>query len=94
MATLSRPPAPPPQLQASAHLREPESVPFDAPWGWLAAGWRDLWRIPCVSLTYGAAFALGGAALVIGLWSLDALSLFPAVAGACLLAGPAVAVGL
>ena len=25
-------------------------VPFDAPYGWLAAGWRDMWRVPRVSL--------------------------------------------
>ena len=32
-------------------------VPFDAPWAWLAAGWRDMWTVPQISLAYGALFA-------------------------------------
>jgi len=28
-----------------------EQVAFDAPWNWLARGWRDLWTVPRVSLT-------------------------------------------
>ena len=35
-------------------------VPFDAPYSWLAAGWRDMWRVPRVSLAYGAIFAVTG----------------------------------
>ncbi len=42
-------------------------VPFDAPWAWLAAGWRDLWTVPQISLAYGALFAALPAALVLGL---------------------------
>ena len=34
-----------------------EQVAFDAPWNWLARGWRDLWTVPRVSLTYGVVFA-------------------------------------
>ena len=25
-------------------------LPFDAPWTWLAAGWRDMWSAPQISL--------------------------------------------
>ena len=35
-----------------------EQVAFDAPWSWLAAGWRDMWTVPHVSLAYGVTFAL------------------------------------
>src|SRR5262249_2733454 len=28
-------------------------VAFDAPWDWLACGWRDFWAAPVVSLSYG-----------------------------------------
>src|SRR5262245_56758082 len=42
---------------ATAAIAAPRRVPFDAPWMWLAAGWRDLWAIPGISLTYGALFA-------------------------------------
>jgi uncharacterized membrane protein len=72
----------------------PRHVPFDAPWNWLAAGWRDMWRLPRISLAYGGAFALAAAALILGLWRAGALSLFIAFAGGFLLIGPLVAVGL
>lgn len=72
----------------------PRIVAFDAPWTWLAAGWRDLWLAPRVSLSYGLAFALAAAGLVTLLLRLEALSLFLALAGGFLLIGPFLAVGL
>lgn len=75
-------------------LPAPRRVPFDAPWAWLAAGWRDLWRIPGISLAYGCVFALAALALSLGLWSMEAHSLFLALAGGFLLIGPLMAVGL
>lgn len=68
-------------------------VPFDAPWEWLAAGWRDLWTIPLASLTYGALFALAAALLVWGTTQAGAQSIMLALAGGFLLIGPLVAVG-
>src|SRR3974390_1880035 len=44
-----------------------EEVPFDAPWSWLAAGWRDMWGAPRVSLAYGILFALLSVGLTLGL---------------------------
>lgn len=35
-------------------------VPLLRPLGWLARGWRDLWRCPLVSLLHGLVLALGG----------------------------------
>lgn len=75
-------------------VHEPRRVPFDAPWEWLAAGWRDMWAIPAISLTYGAIFALVAGAIAAGLWSIGAASLMPALVGGMLLTGPFVAVGL
>lgn len=72
----------------------PRRVPFDAPWEWLAAGWRDLWAMPQISLTYGAVFAIAAASLALGLSSLGGASLFLALAGGFLLIAPFVAVGL
>lgn len=69
-------------------------VPFDAPWHWLAAGWRDLVRIPALSLSYGAAFALGAAVLFAGLFQVGWQSLILALGGGFLLLGPLLAVGL
>jgi uncharacterized membrane protein len=72
----------------------PRRVPFDAPWAWLAAGWRDVWAMPHVSIVYGTFFAFAVAALGLGLWALGAQSLFLAVVGGFLLVGPFIAVGL
>jgi uncharacterized membrane protein len=69
-------------------------VPFDAPWDWLAAGWRDMWTVPHASLTYGAGFALVSAALALGLMVGGLESLILALGGGFLLIGPIAAVGL
>lgn len=72
----------------------PRRVPFDAPWNWLAAGWRDMWAMPFVSLVYGILAAAGAGGLIAGLLSFEATSLFMALAGGFLLIGPMLAVGL
>jgi uncharacterized membrane protein len=69
-------------------------VPLEAPWLWLAAGWRDLWAAPGVGLTYGIAFALGAGGLALWLWHFEAHALFPAFAGGFLLIAPFLAMGL
>lgn len=69
-------------------------VAFDQPWAWLAAGWRDLWAVPHISLAYGLA-AFGGALLAaFGLAYLGLESLVPVMIGALLLVGPFLATGL
>lgn len=75
-------------------LPRPRRVPFDAPWNWLAAGWRDVWSVPGISLAYGTVFAIGAGLMMAGLASLEASSLFMALAGGFLLVGPCLAVGL
>lgn len=70
------------------------TVPFDAPWEWLAGGWRDLWTSPAIGLTYGAAFAIGAAAMTAGLFEFGMQSLILALAGGFLLLGPLLGVGL
>ena len=79
---------------AGAAVGSPRRVAFDAPWEWLAAGWRDLWSMPHISLAYGAVFAIAAAVLALGLSSLGGASLFLALAGGFLLIAPFVAVGL
>jgi uncharacterized membrane protein len=71
-----------------------EKVEFDAPWMWLAAGWRDIWQAPHVSICYGVAFALLSAVLTAGLTMAGMESLVLALAGGFLLIGPIAAVGL
>ncbi len=74
--------------------RTPRLVPFDRPWDWLAAGWRDLWAAPSVSLFYGAVATGLGLLLSVGLALAGLESLIPVAAGGFLLIGPLLAVGL
>lgn len=69
-------------------------VPFDAPWLWLAAGWRDLWLKPGVSIVYGLVFALIAIALMISLSVAHLQALVLPLAGGFVLIGPLAAVGL
>ena len=69
-------------------------VPFDAPYGWLAAGWRDTWRVPQVSLPYGAFVAFAALLLVVALTQVGLQSLILVLAGGFILLGPMLAAGL
>jgi uncharacterized membrane protein len=69
-------------------------VPFDAPYSWLAAGWRDMGREPRVSLAYGAIFAVAGLLLTVGLTQVGILSLIFVLAAGFVLIGPMLAAGL
>jgi uncharacterized membrane protein len=69
-------------------------VPLDAPYEWLAAGWRDMWTNPAVSLGYGAVFTLGAAVLIAALSTLNTLALILPLAGGFLLIAPLFAAGL
>jgi len=66
----------------------------DAPWMWLAAGWRDMWRVPRISLAYGALFTILSAGLTAGLSYIHLLYLLPILAAGFMLLGPMLAVGL
>jgi uncharacterized membrane protein len=79
---------------AVVHPVEVRRVAFDAPWTWLAAGWRDLWSSPAISLLYGAIFAALSATLMSGLMITGLASLILALAGGFLLIAPIAAVGL
>lgn len=94
--TTSKVADPNPSVPQAGQAGVPEAarLPFDAPWGWLDAGWRDMWTIPSVSLGYGAIFSLISAVLVGGLYAVGMHSLFLALAGGFMLIGPVVAMGL
>lgn len=69
-------------------------LPAGAAFGWLAEGWRDLWRNPLPSLLYGLAVFLLSVAVVWLLFRLEIdYILFPALAG-FMVVGPLVAIGL
>lgn len=69
-------------------------VPLDAPWDWLARGWRDLCALPLMSLSYGAFFCLAAWIIFLVLSRLDAVSLIPVLAGGFVLVAPLLAAGL
>jgi uncharacterized membrane protein len=71
-----------------------ERVALDAPWTWLAAGWRDLWAAPRVGLFYGGVLAGLAVALTYGLMLAGYESLILALAGGFLLIAPIAAIGL
>jgi uncharacterized membrane protein len=69
-------------------------VEVDRPWAWLAAGWRDLSRVPGLSVLYGVVFSAVGCALTYWLYVAGMFFLiFPVMAGFALV-GPVTAVGL
>jgi len=72
-------------------LRE---VAFDAPWEWLACGWRDFWAAPVVSFSCGLLFAGLAAVLCVGLISYGWGSLILPLSSGFLLIGPVLAVAL
>ncbi len=84
--------------KAGRHLPAQEialsEVAFDAPWGWLAAGWRDFWAAPVVSFSYGVLFAGLAAFLSVGLIRCGWESLILPLSGGFLLIGPVLAAAL
>lgn len=66
----------------------------DRPWLWLIAGWRDMRRLPTVSLGYGLCLAVVSWSLTLGLWFLDALYLLLPLGAGFVFVGPLIAVGL
>lgn len=78
-------------LSPAARVR---AVPLDQPWAWLAAGWRDMTRVPAISLTYGVALVMISFAITWGaVWAGWFYLVLPLVAGFFFLA-PILAVGL
>lgn len=85
------PPYEPARPRAVNHNR---NLPATAAFGWLAAGWRDLWTRPGPSLAYGLGITLVSFAVIYAMFQFGwAQILFPALAG-FLVVGPVLATGL
>lgn len=69
-------------------------LPLDAPWRWLAAGWRDLWAAPIQSIGYGVLIVGGGGLIIYVLWRARLAALVPVALGVFALVGPLLALGL
>lgn len=68
-------------------------VPLDAPWDWLARGWRDLCALPVMSLAYGTVFCAAGWLALYALNQVELGSLIPVMAGGFMLVAPLLAAG-
>lgn len=71
-----------------------QKIARDAPWEWLASGWRDMWATPSISLVYGFVFFAVSVCLTSGLMVLDLLPLVLPLAAGFMLMGPLLAMGL
>ena len=70
------------------------AVPIDQPWAWLAAGWRDMIRVPGISLAYGFGLVAVSFVVTFGVvWAGWFYLVLPLVAGFFFFA-PVLAVGL
>lgn len=72
----------------------PARLTMDAPWRWLSAGFRDMFRAPHLSIGYGVAVIGGGVAIIYLLWKVGYASLIPVAFGCFAIFGPLLAVGL
>jgi uncharacterized membrane protein len=68
-------------------------IPLDAPWDWLARGWRDLCAVPVLSISYGALFCIAGWLAFCGLDQLELSSMIGVLAGGFVLVAPLLAAG-
>lgn len=71
-----------------------QKIAKDAPWEWLANGWKDMWATPAISLVYGFVFFAVSVCLTSGLMVLDLLPLVLPLAAGFMLMGPLLAMGL
>lgn len=70
------------------------TIDTNRPWVWLAAGWRDMWAAPMVSLAYGLLAVVSSFLLTAGLLMADLGYLILPMAAGFMLLGPILAVGL
>ena len=81
-----------PVIESSLSSPRVRAVSVDRPWEWLGAGWKDLWREPAASISYGLIFVVMGYILVYLVINRFHFAL--ALTTGFLLAGPFLAMGL
>lgn len=79
---------------APTRLPEINTLPLTAPFGWLAAGWRDFTAIPLLAVSYGLVLAAISAGIFWALYSTGSASWFFVLLGGFLLVGPMLGMGL
>lgn len=81
-----------PVVESSLGSPKVRIVPIEQPWEWLGAGWKDLWRAPTTSISYGLLFVAMGYLLVYLIEAQFQYAL--ALTTGFLLAGPFLSMGL
>lgn len=81
-----------PVIESSLTTPKVRSISVEQPWQWLAAGWKDLWSAPTVSIPYGLIFVVMGYALVYTIETRFQYAL--ALTTGFLLVGPFLSMGL
>jgi uncharacterized membrane protein len=81
-----------PVVESSLTTPRVRIISVNEPWDWLAAGWKDLWRAPMVSIPYGLLFVVMGYLLIYLVEGQFQYAL--ALTTGFLLAGPFLAMGL
>lgn len=79
-------------IESSLTTPKVRTISFEQPWEWLGAGWKDLWRAPAASISYGLLFVIMGYALVYLIVTRFQFAL--ALTTGFMLVGPFLAMGL
>lgn len=79
-------------IESSLGTPKVRIVAVEQPWEWLGAGWKDMWRAPAVSISYGLLFVIMGYLLVYLVEGQFQYAL--ALTTGFLLAGPFLSMGL
>ncbi len=87
-------PVPPPEDTPRPFVVPCAQLGFNAPWRWLAAGWRDLRRAPGLSLLFGVAIVLISAGVSALAWHLGRFALLATLLSGFVFIAPLLCVGL
>lgn len=84
-----------PALEAGLpFVAESNELPWNAAFGWLAAGWRDVMRTPRLTLAYGSIIFLVSWGVSLMAWWLGRFALLAALLSGFIYIAPMLAVGL
>ncbi len=89
MTTQPDPQSAPLPLVAPCH-----SLPWNAAWGWLQAGWGDMRRAPGPSLFYGVVMLVVSYAITLATWYLGRIGIYLGVMSGFVFLGPLLALRL
>lgn len=82
------------ERQELPFVADSNELPWNAAFGWLAAGWRDVMRTPRLTLTYGAIIFAVSWGVSLMAWWLGRFALLAALLSGFIYIAPMLAVGL